>query len=40
MSKIVVIGGLGFIESPTVVELQNQGFELIVIDNKITHYNK
>lgn len=33
MSKIVVTGGLGFIGSHTVVELQNQGFEVIVIDN-------
>lgn len=33
MSKIVVTGGLGFIGSHTVVELQNKGFEVIVIDN-------
>lgn len=33
MSKVVVTGGLGFIGSHTVVELQNQGFEVIVIDN-------
>ena len=31
--KIVVTGGLGFIGSHTVVELQNEGFEVIVIDN-------
>jgi len=31
--KIVVTGGLGFIGSHTVVELQSQGFEVIVIDN-------
>ena len=31
--KIVVTGGLGFIGSHTVVELQNQGFEVIIIDN-------
>ncbi len=31
--KIVVTGGLGFIGSHTVVELQNEGFEVIVVDN-------
>ncbi|WP_335965043.1 UDP-glucose 4-epimerase GalE [Galbibacter sp. PAP.153] len=31
--KILVTGGLGFIGSHTVVELQNKGFEVIVIDN-------
>ncbi len=31
--KIVVTGGLGFIGSHTVVELQNEGFEVIVIDD-------
>jgi len=31
--KIVVTGGLGFIGSHTVVELQSQGFEVIIIDN-------
>jgi len=31
--KVVVTGGLGFIGSHTVVELQNQGFEVVVIDN-------
>jgi UDP-glucose 4-epimerase len=31
--KIVVTGGLGFIGSHTVVELQSQGFEVIVVDN-------
>ena len=31
--KIVVTGGLGFIGSHTVVELQNKGFEVIIIDN-------
>jgi UDP-glucose 4-epimerase len=31
--KILVTGGLGFIGSHTVVELQNEGFEVIVIDD-------
>ncbi|WP_296142330.1 UDP-glucose 4-epimerase GalE [uncultured Flavobacterium sp.] len=31
--KIVVTGGLGFIGSHTVVELQSQGFEVVIIDN-------
>ncbi|MFT5892433.1 MAG: UDP-glucose 4-epimerase [Dokdonia sp.] len=31
--KIVVTGGLGFIGSHTVVELQNNGHEVIIIDN-------
>ena len=31
--KVVVTGGLGFIGSHTVVELQNEGFEVIAIDN-------
>ena len=31
--KIVVTGGLGFIGSHTVVELQNKGFEVVVVDN-------
>ena len=31
--KIIVTGGLGFIGSHTVVELQNEGFEVIAIDN-------
>ncbi|MFK8298776.1 UDP-glucose 4-epimerase GalE [Capnocytophaga cynodegmi] len=33
MKKIVVTGGLGFIGSHTVVELQNSGFEVVIIDN-------
>lgn len=33
MKKIVVTGGLGFIGSHTVVELQNEGFEVVIIDN-------
>lgn len=31
--KIVVTGGLGFIGSHTVVELQNEGFDVVIIDN-------
>ena len=31
--KILVTGGLGFIGSHTVVELQNEGFEVVAIDN-------
>ena len=31
--KILVTGGLGFIGSHTVVELQNEGFEPVIIDN-------
>ncbi len=31
--KILVTGGLGFIGSHTVVELQEQGFEVIIVDN-------
>ncbi len=31
--KILVTGGLGFIGSHTVVELQNKGFEVLIIDN-------
>jgi len=30
---ILVTGGLGFIGSHTVVELQNEGFEVVIIDN-------
>ncbi len=33
MQKILVTGGLGYIGSHTVVELQNTGFEVIIIDN-------
>ena len=31
--KILVTGGLGFIGSHTVVELQNEGFDVVAIDN-------
>ena len=33
MKKILVTGGLGFIGSHTVVELQNEGFDVVIIDN-------
>ncbi|WP_018942482.1 UDP-glucose 4-epimerase GalE [Polaribacter irgensii] len=33
MKKILVTGGLGFIGSHTVVELQNEGFEVVIIDD-------
>ncbi len=33
MQKILVTGGTGYIGSHTVVELQNAGFEVIIIDN-------
>jgi len=33
MSKILVTGGTGYIGSHTVVELQNAGYEVVIIDN-------
>jgi UDP-glucose 4-epimerase len=33
MKKILVTGGTGFIGSHTVVELQQEGFEVIIVDN-------
>jgi len=33
MKKILVTGGLGFIGSHTVVELQQKGYEVLIIDN-------
>jgi UDP-glucose 4-epimerase len=33
MGKILVTGGLGFIGSHTAVELQNEGFDVIIIDD-------
>lgn len=38
--KILVTGGLGFIGSHTVVELQNQGFEVVIIDNLVNSSKK
>ena len=32
-TKILVTGGLGYIGSHVVVELQSQGFEVIIIDD-------
>ncbi len=31
--RILVTGGTGYIGSHTVVELQNSGYEVIIIDN-------
>ncbi|WP_142785017.1 UDP-glucose 4-epimerase GalE [Changchengzhania lutea] len=33
MDKILVTGGLGFIGSHTVVELQNEGYEVVIVDD-------
>ncbi len=33
MKKILVTGGLGFIGSHTVVELQNAGYKVVIVDN-------
>lgn len=33
MKRILVTGGTGFIGSHTVVELQNQGFDVVIVDN-------
>ncbi|SFD10672.1 UDP-glucose 4-epimerase GalE [Algibacter pectinivorans] len=33
MDKILVTGGLGFIGSHTVVELQNEGYDVVIIDD-------
>ena len=31
--KILVTGGTGYIGSHTVVELQNAGYEVVIVDN-------
>ncbi len=36
--KILVTGGTGYIGSHTVVELQQQGYEVIIIDNLVTSH--
>ena len=33
MKKVLVTGGLGFIGSHTVVELQEKGYEVVIIDD-------
>lgn len=40
MKRILVTGGLGFIGSHTVVELQNEGFEVVIIDNLLNAEEK
>jgi len=40
LKRILVTGGLGFIGSHTVVELQNEGFEVVIIDNLLNAEEK
>ena len=35
--KILVTGGLGYIGSHVVVELQNEGFDVIIVDNNLSN---
>ena len=37
---ILVTGGAGFIGSHTVVELQNAGYDVVVVDNLVNSRNK
>lgn len=38
--KILVTGGTGYIGSHTVVELQNEGFEVVIVDNLSNSYQE
>ena len=38
MDKVLVTGGLGFIGSHTVVELQNEGYDVVIIDDLSNSY--
>ena len=40
MKRILVTGGLGFIGSHTVVELQNSGFDVVIIDELPPQFQK
>jgi len=40
MKQILVTGGTGYIGSHTVVELQNAGFEVIIVDNLLNSSNE
>ena len=35
--KILVTGGTGFIGSHTAVELQQAGYEVVIVDNLLSH---
>ena len=39
MQTILVTGGTGFIGSHTCVELLNNGYTVVIIDNLINNYN-